>query len=54
MEKEENQNNTTTDQNHNIGKEAEKPKENLEVESKEETVQEKKEDFRNIYSVLRN
>ena len=43
MEKEENQNNTTSDQNQNIGEEAEKPKENLAEENKKETNQETKE-----------
>ena len=43
MEKEENQNNTTSDQNQNIGEEAEKPKENLAEENKKETNQETQE-----------
>ena len=40
MEKEENQNNTITGQNQNLGKETEKPKENLTEENKQETDQE--------------
>ena len=43
MEKEENQNKTTSDQNQNIGEEAEKPKENLAEENKKETNQETQE-----------
>ena len=46
MEKEENQNNTTTDQNQNIEKETEKPEEKLAEESKQETDQENKEDVK--------
>ena len=46
MEKEENQNNTSTDQNQNIEKETEKPEENLAEESKQETDQENKKDVK--------
>ena len=46
MEKEENQNNTATDQNQNIGKETEKLDENLVEESKQETYQENKENVK--------
>ena len=46
MEKEENRNNTTTDQNQNIEKETEKPEEKLAQESNQETDQENKEDIK--------
>ena len=46
MEKEENQNTTATDRNQNIGKETEKPEENLEVDSKKQTDKENKEDVK--------
>jgi len=46
MEKEENQNNSTTDQNQNIGKETEKPEENLVEEKKQETDKETKEEIK--------
>ena len=46
MEKEENQNNTTSDQNQNIEKETEKPEEKLAQESNQETDQENKEDIK--------
>ena len=42
MEKEENQNNTPTDENQNVEKETEKPEENLTEQNKQETVQESK------------
>ena len=46
MEKEENQNNTFTDQNQETLKEKEKPKENLAEENKQETDQETKEEVK--------
>ena len=46
MEKEENQNNTSTDQNQNIEKETEKPEENLAEESKQDSDQENKKDVK--------
>jgi molecular chaperone GrpE len=46
MEKEENQNNTTTDQNQHIEKESEKPEEKLAEESNQEIDQENKEDVK--------
>ena len=46
MEKEENRNNTTTDQNQNIEKETEKPEEKLAQESNQETDQKNKEDIK--------
>ena len=42
MEKEENQNNTSSDQNQDIAKETEKPEESLTEENKQETNQENK------------
>ena len=46
MEKEENQNNTSADQNQDIAKETEKPKENLVEGNKKETDQETKEEIK--------
>ena len=46
MEKEENQNNTQTDENQNLEKETEKPEENSEDGNKQETTQETKEEIK--------
>jgi molecular chaperone GrpE len=46
MEKEENQNNTPTDENQNLGKETEKPEESSAEENKQETNQETKEEIK--------
>ena len=46
MEKEQNQNNTSTEQNQDIEKEAEKLDENLDTEDKQETNQESKEEIK--------
>ena len=46
MEKEENQNNTPTDENQNLGKETEKPEESSAEENKQETSQETKEEIK--------
>ena len=46
MEKEENQNNTSSDQNQDIAKETEKPEESLTEENKQETNQETKEEIK--------
>ena len=46
MEKEENQNNTSIDQNQDTVKETEKPDENLDIENKQKTEQEAKEEIK--------
>ena len=46
MEKEENQNNTPEDENHNLEKETEKPEESSAGENKQETPQETKEEIK--------
>ena len=46
MEKEENQNNTSIDQNQDTIKETEKPDENLDIENKQKTEQEAKEEIK--------
>jgi len=46
MEKEENQNNTSIDQNQDTIKETEKPDENLDIENKQKTEQESKEEIK--------
>ena len=48
MEKEENQNNTPTDENQNLEKETEKPEENSVEENKQETSQETKEEIKEL------
>ena len=48
MEKEENQNNTSSDQNQDIAKKTEKSEENLGEEKKQETEQELKEEIKQV------